>query len=117
MFGSIFSFCGKLILPEVCIKHKGKEEIRKNRRCWVGRNFVERIINNDLTFFAVTVSEVWMPVSSVIFFPNTSAGSIAIRAGSKDLFDTVVVVHPGRTNVEEIRAIKVPSLWLCAEGT
>lgn len=43
-------------------------------------------------------------------------GSVAIRFGSKDTFDNVIIIHPGQTNIEQIKAIKVPSLWLCAEG-
>ena len=43
-------------------------------------------------------------------------GSVAIRFGSTDTFDNVIIIHPGQTNIEQIKAIKVPSLWLCAEG-
>ncbi|KAI0086560.1 dienelactone hydrolase endo-1-3,1,4-beta-D-glucanase [Irpex rosettiformis] len=42
-------------------------------------------------------------------------GSMAIRLGSQDLFDSVVIAHPGGCSPEEIKAIRVPASWECAE--
>ncbi|KDQ62408.1 hypothetical protein JAAARDRAFT_30314 [Jaapia argillacea MUCL 33604] len=41
--------------------------------------------------------------------------SVGIRLGSKGLFNSVVLAHPGGTSVEEIRAITIPASWACAE--
>jgi len=42
-------------------------------------------------------------------------GAAAIRLGSTSLIDSAVVCHPGGCNLEEIRAMKVPTAWACAE--
>ncbi|KAI0345740.1 dienelactone hydrolase endo-1-3,1,4-beta-D-glucanase [Trametopsis cervina] len=42
-------------------------------------------------------------------------GSVAIRLGSSDLFDAIVIAHPGGNSIEQIKAIKVPASWACAE--
>jgi hypothetical protein len=34
-------------------------------------------------------------------------GAMCIRLGSTDLFDSIVIAHPGRSNIEQVRAIKV----------
>ena len=43
-------------------------------------------------------------------------GSLTIRLGSTDLFDALVVSHPGVLTVNEIKAMKKPTSWVCAEG-
>ena len=43
-------------------------------------------------------------------------GAIATRLGSTDLFDSIVIAHPGGITAEQIKAIKVPTAWECAEG-
>jgi dienelactone hydrolase len=43
-------------------------------------------------------------------------GAVAIRTGSMDIFDSVVIAHPGNCSIEQIKAIKVPACWVCAEG-
>ncbi|KAH8104516.1 dienelactone hydrolase endo-1,3,1,4-beta-D-glucanase [Cristinia sonorae] len=42
-------------------------------------------------------------------------GSVAIRIGSRDIVDSIVIAHPGQTSIGEIRAIKIPAAWECAE--
>ncbi|KAK0431542.1 dienelactone hydrolase endo-1,3,1,4-beta-D-glucanase [Desarmillaria tabescens] len=42
-------------------------------------------------------------------------GATAIRFGSTGFFDTLVICHPGRFSIDELKAIKVPSSWVCAE--
>lgn len=42
-------------------------------------------------------------------------GSAGIRLGSRSLVDSLVIAHPGICTIEEIRAIKVPTAWVCAE--
>ncbi|GJE91791.1 dienelactone hydrolase family protein [Phanerochaete sordida] len=42
-------------------------------------------------------------------------GTIAIRLGATDLFDSLVILHPGNTTIEQIKAIKKPAAWACAE--
>jgi len=42
-------------------------------------------------------------------------GSAGVRIGSRDKIDSLVVCHPGRCSINEIKAIKVPTAWICAE--
>ena len=41
---------------------------------------------------------------------------MAVRLGSTDLFDSLVVCHPGTLTVDQIKAVKKPTAWACAEG-
>ncbi|KAJ3474951.1 hypothetical protein NLI96_g12153 [Meripilus lineatus] len=43
-------------------------------------------------------------------------GSAAVRLASKGLVDSVVVCHPGPVSLKEIKAMKVPSAFVCAES-
>lgn len=40
---------------------------------------------------------------------------MAIRLGATDVFDSVVIAHPGGPSLGEIQKIKVPAAWVCAE--
>ncbi|TFK34078.1 dienelactone hydrolase endo-1,3,1,4-beta-D-glucanase [Crucibulum laeve] len=42
-------------------------------------------------------------------------GTAAVRLGSTDLIDCIVICHPGRFNLTLVNSIKVPSSWACAE--
>ncbi|THH08892.1 hypothetical protein EW145_g2391 [Phellinidium pouzarii] len=42
-------------------------------------------------------------------------GSTGIRLASTDIFDSAVIAHPGRCTTDQIRAMKIPTSWLCAE--
>ncbi|KAF9554172.1 dienelactone hydrolase endo-1,3,1,4-beta-D-glucanase [Agrocybe pediades] len=42
-------------------------------------------------------------------------GSACVRIASTGLVDTVVIVHPGRLRIEQVKAMKVPASWACAE--
>ncbi|KAG7443072.1 dienelactone hydrolase endo-1-3,1,4-beta-D-glucanase [Guyanagaster necrorhizus] len=42
-------------------------------------------------------------------------GAVAVRIGATNLFDTIVVCHPGGLSTEQFKALKVPSSWACAE--
>lgn len=52
------------------------------------------------------------PVNSYCF-----GGAIAVRIGSTDIFDSLVVLHPGGVNSAQIKKVKKPTAWVCAEGT
>ncbi|KAK0201716.1 dienelactone hydrolase endo-1-3,1,4-beta-D-glucanase [Desarmillaria ectypa] len=42
-------------------------------------------------------------------------GSVAVRIGGRSLVDTIVVCHPGKLSIGQLKALKVPSSWACAE--
>ncbi|TFK68444.1 alpha/beta-hydrolase [Pluteus cervinus] len=42
-------------------------------------------------------------------------GSMAVHLGGSGLVDSVVICHPGRFSLDEVKAIKVPAAWVCAE--
>ncbi|KAK0464596.1 dienelactone hydrolase endo-1-3,1,4-beta-D-glucanase [Desarmillaria tabescens] len=42
-------------------------------------------------------------------------GNAAVRFGGTSLIDTIVVCHPGKVPIGQLKAIKVPSSWACAE--
>ncbi|TDL22122.1 alpha/beta-hydrolase [Rickenella mellea] len=42
-------------------------------------------------------------------------GAAAVRLGSKGLFNSMVVCHPGTISKAEISAINIPTAWVCAE--
>ncbi|KAK0188136.1 dienelactone hydrolase endo-1-3,1,4-beta-D-glucanase [Armillaria mellea] len=42
-------------------------------------------------------------------------GNVAVRIGGISLVDTIVVCHPGKLPTEQLKALKVPSSWACAE--
>ncbi|KAF7797452.1 hypothetical protein EIP86_008649 [Pleurotus ostreatoroseus] len=43
-------------------------------------------------------------------------GALAIRLGTANVLDSIVVCHPTHRNLDVIRAINVPVSWACAEG-
>jgi len=44
-------------------------------------------------------------------------GSTCIRFASRpDLVNSAVICHPGAFTIEDIRKVKVPTSWACAEG-
>jgi carboxymethylenebutenolidase len=43
-------------------------------------------------------------------------GATAIRLGSKDWVDSIVICHPGNISDDHIKAIKIPASWVCAES-
>ncbi|KAG5635240.1 hypothetical protein H0H81_011956 [Sphagnurus paluster] len=42
-------------------------------------------------------------------------GAAAIRLGTTNLVESIVVCHPGDFTINQAKAIKVPSSWVCAE--
>lgn len=42
-------------------------------------------------------------------------GSLALRLSSTDLIQGAVIAHPGGAPLELVNAIKMPTVWLCAE--
>ncbi|KAJ7741425.1 dienelactone hydrolase endo-1,3,1,4-beta-D-glucanase [Mycena maculata] len=42
-------------------------------------------------------------------------GTMAIRLGATDLFQSAVVCHPGPFSIDQLKASKVPTSWVCAE--
>jgi len=42
-------------------------------------------------------------------------GAILIRLAQKKYFDSGVIAHPGQAKPEHIRAIDIPTSWICAE--
>ena len=43
-------------------------------------------------------------------------GATCVRLGSTDLVNSVVICHPGPFTLDQVKAIKVPTAWVCAEG-
>ena len=43
-------------------------------------------------------------------------GSSCVRLGGTDLVNSVVICHPGTFTIDQVKAIKVPTAWVCAEG-
>lgn len=43
-------------------------------------------------------------------------GAVAVRFGDGKYFQSLVICHPGGINLEQIKGIKVPTSWACAEG-
>jgi carboxymethylenebutenolidase len=39
-----------------------------------------------------------------------------VRLGGTDFVNSVVICHPGSFSINEVKAIKVPTAWVCAEG-
>ena len=39
-----------------------------------------------------------------------------MRLGGADLVNSVVICHPGPFTINQVKAIKVPTAWVCAEG-
>ena len=45
-------------------------------------------------------------------------GTVAAFLGkSPELVDSLVIAHPGGVTEEVVKSIKVPTSWVCAEGT
>ncbi|KDR77601.1 hypothetical protein GALMADRAFT_245751 [Galerina marginata CBS 339.88] len=42
-------------------------------------------------------------------------GATCVRIGGTDLVNSVIVAHPGRFSLDQVKAIKVPVAWICAE--
>ncbi|PPQ72819.1 hypothetical protein CVT24_012895 [Panaeolus cyanescens] len=42
-------------------------------------------------------------------------GSTCVRFGSSDKIQSIVICHPGRFTLDEVKAIKIPTAWVCAE--
>ncbi|KAJ7600999.1 dienelactone hydrolase endo-1,3,1,4-beta-D-glucanase [Mycena floridula] len=42
-------------------------------------------------------------------------GSVGIRLGATDMVNSIVICHPGQFTMEQVKAIKVPAAWACAE--
>lgn len=39
-----------------------------------------------------------------------------MRLGGTDLVNSIVICHPGGFTIDQVKAIKVPTAWVCAEG-
>ena len=55
----------------------------------------------------------------VIFWDSinsSSTGAATIRLASRGLVDSAIVCHPGPCTIAEIKAISIPTSWVCAEG-
>ncbi|KAJ8593660.1 dienelactone hydrolase endo-1,3,1,4-beta-D-glucanase [Rhizopogon salebrosus TDB-379] len=42
-------------------------------------------------------------------------GSLGVRLASLNVFDSLVVCHPGRVSEAEVKGINCPTSWVCAE--
>jgi len=42
-------------------------------------------------------------------------GASCVRLGGADLVDSVVICHPGPFTINQVKAIKIPTAWVCAE--
>jgi len=76
---------------------EGEKEIREDWVCWV----------------------CGMISISLIFWQNLRycyGGATCVRIGSTGLVDTVVIAHPGTFSLDQVKAMKVPASWVCAQG-
>ena len=39
-----------------------------------------------------------------------------MRLGGTDIVNSVVICHPSSFTIDQVKAIKVPTAWVCAEG-
>lgn len=46
----------------------------------------------------------------------TFGGAAAIRLGAKEYINSIVVATPARTSMREYKEIRIPTLFICAEG-
>jgi len=42
-------------------------------------------------------------------------GACCVRLGGTDFVNSVVICHPGSFSINQVKAIKVPTAWVCAE--
>jgi len=42
-------------------------------------------------------------------------GSVGVRCASTGLIDSIVIAHPSPITMDEVKAIKIPASWACAE--
>ncbi|KAF8903658.1 dienelactone hydrolase endo-1,3,1,4-beta-D-glucanase [Gymnopilus junonius] len=42
-------------------------------------------------------------------------GSACVRIGGTDLVNSIIIAHPGKFTLDQVKAIKVPAAWVCAE--
>jgi len=42
-------------------------------------------------------------------------GSSCVRLGGTDLVNSIVICHPGAFTIDQVKSIKVPTAWVCAE--
>jgi carboxymethylenebutenolidase len=38
-----------------------------------------------------------------------------VRIGKTGLVDSIIIAHPGPFTIDDVKAIKVPACWICAE--
>lgn len=43
-------------------------------------------------------------------------GATCVRIGGSGLVNSVVIVHPSSFSMNQVKAIEVPTAWVCAEG-
>ncbi|KAF9473996.1 dienelactone hydrolase endo-1,3,1,4-beta-D-glucanase [Pholiota conissans] len=42
-------------------------------------------------------------------------GSTCVRMGSTNMVNSIIIAHPGKFTLDQVKAIKVPTSWICAE--
>ncbi|KAF8817127.1 alpha/beta-hydrolase [Phlegmacium glaucopus] len=42
-------------------------------------------------------------------------GSSCVRLGGANLVNSIVICHPGRFTIDQVKAINIPTAWICAE--
>ncbi|KAF5374137.1 hypothetical protein D9615_008880 [Tricholomella constricta] len=102
-------------LGEACVWAKAKAKLRllpkipmvmiKNRRT---------VVDARLSKFIKALQEEkdYVKIGAVGY---CAGGSTAIRLASTEWIQSVVICHPGRFRLPELKAIKVPSAWVCAD--
>ena len=60
---------------------------------------------------ATTFTNLTVPISSYCF-----GGASCVRLGGSDLVNNVVICHPSQFTLDQVKAIKVQTAWVCAEG-
>ena len=97
-----FPVSTKHLLYKVHQSAKRKKEIRED---WRSRVRYCRCLSTT------TSTKLMVLISSYCF-----GGASCVRLGGTDLVNSVVICHPGPFTIDQVKAIKVPTAWVCAEG-
>ena len=89
--------------PHTYIVHqfaKRSKEIREDWGSWV--RYCRRLLTTTFT--------------KLIVYSYCFGGASCVRLGGTDLVNSIVICHPGPITIDQVKAIKVPTAWVCAEG-
>ncbi|KAH9480066.1 Hydrolase tropI [Psilocybe cubensis] len=119
-------FNGRPLIPVNAMTLPDKPGVKLSTWDWI--KFFFTVIPNIPTFISNRPSVTDRRVESLIHslkekkkYKSIGAvgycfgGSTCVRFGGTGLVDSVVVVHPGKFSLDQVKAIKVPTAWACAE--